>query len=83
MFDLTANEIKVMLSLKNNHFGEGDCTWSWAVNDSDTPSGITGKALSGVISSLVKKGLLTTSNDGTRDATIDTTTLGREWMKGE
>jgi DNA-binding MarR family transcriptional regulator len=60
MQNLTESEIAVLRSLANNHYGDkGDGVWSWAVNHSDTPSGITGKALSGVMGSLAKKGLIT------------------------
>lgn len=59
MSDLTQNEVAVLKSLANNHYGDdGDGVWAWAVNDSRTPSGITGKALSGVVGSLCKKGLI-------------------------
>jgi DNA-binding MarR family transcriptional regulator len=59
MINLTDNEIAVLRSLANNHYGdEGDGVWSFAINDSDTPSGITGPSLSGVIGSLCKKGLI-------------------------
>ena len=57
--ELTTNEIAVMRSLANNHYGDqGDGVWAWAINDSQTPSGITGKSLSGVVGSLCKKGLI-------------------------
>ena len=59
MTDLTANEIAVLKALANNCYGDkGDGVWSWAVNDSTTPSGIEGKSLSGVIGSLCKKGYI-------------------------
>lgn len=57
--ELTANEVAVLKSLANNYYGDGQGgVWSWAVNDSDTPSGIEGKALSGVVGSLAKKGVV-------------------------
>lgn len=62
--NLTANEIAVMCALANNYYGDngdsdnGDGVWSWAINDSYTPSDVTGKSLSGTVSSLIKKGLI-------------------------
>tara|TARA_R110002020_G_scaffold130222_2_gene291399 strand:- start:248 stop:562 length:315 start_codon:yes stop_codon:yes gene_type:complete len=66
---LTESETKVLIALATNHYGgldDHDPTWSaccvgWrdSINDSSFPSGIEGKALSGVVGSLSKKGLLT------------------------
>lgn len=59
--NLTDKELAVLKSIANNNYGDqGDMIWAWAVNDSRTPSGITGHALSGVLSSLHKKQLIST-----------------------
>lgn len=59
MSNLTPNEVAVLKSLANNTYGYGgDGVWSFAINDSDTPSGLTGKVLSGTVASLCKKGLI-------------------------
>lgn len=68
---VTHNEMAVLRSVLNNFYldsTEGEAVinngvWSNCINDSDTPSGIEGKALSGVVSSLVKKGLLGTNGE--------------------
>ena len=77
---LTVNEMKVLKSLAYNDYGEGHATWSWAVNESKHPSGIKGKALSGVVASLVKKGLLKAEGEG-EDSSISTTEAGIAEMK--
>jgi len=65
---LTENEFAVLQSLAFNAYGDGGSdVWAWAVNDSSKPSGITGKALSGVVSSLCKKGLYKTGDAGGKD----------------
>lgn len=71
MIELTDSEQKVLKSLANNNYGDqGDGVWSWAVNESLTPSGITGNALAGVVGSLVKKGLYRSEEyDRTSDRT--------------
>lgn len=65
---LTASETAVILAIAFNHFSDepGAEIWVDSINDSSKPSGITGKALSGVIASLVKKGLVWTSGDTLR-----------------
>jgi len=65
---LTKNEQSVMLAIADNFFQNGDTSyrsavWSDSINDSHSPSAITGKALSGVVSSLSKKGLLGTNDE--------------------
>jgi hypothetical protein len=66
---LTESETKVLIALATNDYAglwghdpkESYCCvgWSNTINDSSFPSGIEGKALSGVVGSLSKKGLLT------------------------
>jgi hypothetical protein len=66
---VTTNEAKVLKSILTNDFTmsngripekfEGtDWIWSDCINDSRYPSGINGKALSGVVSSLCQKNLI-------------------------
>ena len=63
--ELTANEYEVLQSLAFNNYGDGGSdVWSWAVNESQKPSTISGKALSGVVGSICKKGLYKTGDNG-------------------
>jgi hypothetical protein len=79
---LTTNEAAVMLSLKHNHYGtDGDGVWAWAINDSQKPSGITGKELSGVVGSLAKKGYLTSEEYDRGQNVIYMTELGAAYMQ--
>jgi hypothetical protein len=77
---LTANETAVLKSLAFNNYGDGGSdVWSWAINDSSEPSGIEGKALSGVVASICKKGIYKTADAGGKDgAYIYRTELGDE-----
>jgi len=78
---ITDSEYAVLQSLYNNHYGDhGSCTWAWAVNHSEKPSGIEGKALSGVVGSLCKKGLYKADNCKGNDAGLWSTELGDEVM---
>lgn len=58
--------------------GMGRSTWTWSfTDDAAGAAGISVKAVKGVISSLVKKGLLTSENDGPADErTITVTDAG-------
>ena len=79
---LTENEAAVMLSLKHNHYGdEGDGVWSWAINESQKPSGITGKTLSGVVGSLAKKGMLVSEEYDRGQDVIWLKPAGKEYMQ--
>ena len=75
--DTTTLENKVLLAIGFNDYGDGPGTEIWAdcINDSRRPSGIEGKALSGVVASLKKKGLVHCYGDG-RDAGIRMTETG-------
>lgn len=74
---ITESERKVLRSIYTNDFGtNGDCVWADSINDSAEPSGIEGRSLSGVVSSLMQKGLLHSGGYG-RDATIGLTDAGR------
>ena len=75
---LTTNETAVLLAIAFNDFGDGPGTEIWAdcINESSKPSGITGKALSGVVSSLANKGFILCYGDG-RDACIRITETGK------
>lgn len=84
MITLTENEKAVMKSLANNHYGEaGDGVWSWAVNDSQTPSGISGASLSGVIGSLCKKGLIRSEEYEKNEDVIWMNDLGARYILDE
>jgi hypothetical protein len=82
---ITTNERAVLLALVDNHFHDGNqgedekCgQWLWAncINDSTSPSGIDGKALSGVVSNLVQKGLVVTDGNKGREACVRLTPSG-------
>jgi len=76
----TDNEYAVLQSLAFNHYGDGGSdVWSWAVNHSGKPSGIEGKALSGVVASICKKGIYKSHSGYTKnknDDYIERTPLG-------
>lgn len=79
---LTENEHKVMKSLANNDYGDrGNGVWSWAVNESRTPSGLTGKTLSGVVGSLCKKGYIFSEEYEKNEDVIWMTDLGRSYVE--
>jgi hypothetical protein len=82
----TLNELEVLLSIINNDYQTFDksdkaliesATWTFVCED----SGIKGKSLSGVISSLTQKGLVGSTLDG-NDSTIWITELGFEALQG-
>jgi hypothetical protein len=76
--NLTPNETLVLKSLYFNAYGEkGDGVWSWAVNDSHAPSGLTGKVLSGVVGSLCKKGIIRSEYYDKNEDVIWTTDVGK------
>jgi hypothetical protein len=80
--NLTENEAKVMLALKNNDYGDnGHGVWSWAVNHSLNPSGMEGHALAGVVGSLVKKGLYFSDEYEKGEQVLWLTDLGRHVME--
>lgn len=68
MTEITRNEHKVLRAILTNDFQAGG-TWANCINDASEPSGIEGKALAGVVSSLAKKGLLICGGRGS-DATV-------------
>jgi len=79
--NLTENEIKVLNAICHNFYGDGpgDHIWSDSINDSHKPSGIEGKALSGVVSSLCQKGMVETGGDK-KDATCWVTEAGMDYF---
>jgi hypothetical protein len=81
--DLTTGEYKVLRSIAFNEFGDGPGTDIWAdcINGSKYPSGIEGKALSGVVASLAKKGFIRCEGTG-RDATIRIVRISNELLEG-
>lgn len=76
--NLTTNELAVLNALNSNYFsGEpGDWVWSNCINDSNKPSGLEGKALGGVVSSLCQKGLAEQDGNTGREACIRLTPAG-------
>lgn len=71
---LTELEKGVLLGINTSDYGDGlgEAVWTWSAIDEED-----GKKNSGVISSLVKKGLVVTHDSGD-DATIALTILGQE-----
>ena len=67
---ITDSERKVLRSLMTNHYGDSS-TWADCINESDEPSGIEGKALSGVVASLSKKGLVACRSGCGESDTVD------------
>lgn len=79
MANLTENENKMLLSVYNSHYGEnGDCLWAWAHNDSYKPHDLPKTTASGVIGSLVKKGLMYSNDRGGKDDVIGLTDEGQK-----
>ena len=80
--DLTTGEYKVLRAIAFNDFGDGPGTDIWAdcINGSKYPSGIEGKALSGVVASLAKKGFIRSEGTG-RDATIRIVRISNELLE--
>jgi len=77
MTNLTENEIKVLVSVYNCDYGNnGDVVWAWAHNDSTKPHNLPKSSASGVIGSLVKKGLMFSDDHGGRDDVIGITEDG-------
>lgn len=74
MTNATDNERKVLRSLLTNDYGNGP-TYAWVINHSSEPSGVEGKALSGVVASLSKKGFVRCEGTG-EDATVGLTAEG-------
>lgn len=75
-YKTTDNERAVMIALECSNYGNGEC-WSFDINDqSSRPSSVTGRALSAVCGSLIKKGLAHGSGTG-RDQYIALTEDGR------
>jgi hypothetical protein len=58
--NLTAFEIAVLRAIDNSEYGEYllNAVWTFTVADNMQPDGPTGRQLSGVISSLVQKGVV-------------------------
>lgn len=87
MTNFTANEMAVLQALAFNNFSVGMCddfqgaTWSDCINDSEKPSGIQGRSLSGVVSSLCQKGYITSAEYDTNEWTISWTDMGREFAR--
>ena len=96
---ITRNENKVLRAIASNCFNDcnydmpdtyeraGSSVWSWLINDAGEPSGIEGKALSGVVASLNKKGLAVSQRgENAKDDTVYMTEAGFDAMinfKGE
>lgn len=74
MTTLTNNEFSVLHAIDTSEYGEylQDDVWTWSAADYAEPAG---KAFSGTVSSLVKKGLVTSIEDG-EDSSIGMTDSG-------
>lgn len=74
MTNLTDNEFKVLRSLDNSEYGEvlRDDVWTFTIADN---SDLSGKIISGTVSSLVKKGFVKVGGWG-EEATIRMTEEG-------
>ena len=78
MVDVTDKELRVLKAIRGNNFHNDHLTlinpvWADCIHDSKEPSGVTGKAFSGVVASLAKKGLI-----GTDGECISLTAVGEE-----
>lgn len=82
MTTLTKNELAVLKAIDDSEYGDNilDGVWTWSVWDN--VEGVeNAKSFPGIISSLVKKGYVTSSEDsgnGEDDACIDMTNDGFE-----
>lgn len=84
MQHITDNELAVLRAILTNYFHDGlkgretigNLVWADCINDAGKPSGVTGKSLSGVVSSLSRKGLIVA--EGGKDACVCLTTVGYE-----
>jgi hypothetical protein len=86
MTQITENERKVLTAILHNYYNSSvnpvDIeVWSLQIEDSQKPSGLHGRTISGVCSSLAKKGLVTTGGSG-REQTIALTQAGYDEVKG-
>jgi hypothetical protein len=74
MTNITKNELEVLTAIDQSCYGEWlqDDVWTWDVADSVS---VSGKAFSGVVSSLVQKGLVYVGGSG-EDASIGMTDAG-------
>lgn len=91
---ITSNEMKVLRTVCRNDFTgangalpknyseASDWIWSDCINESRFPSGIEGRALSGVVSSLCQKGLLQIDGNSGRDACVRLTEQGFNEVAG-
>jgi hypothetical protein len=76
----TENELRVLNAIRYNYFNSaaepvGHEVWSLQIEDSNRPSGLSGRTLSGVCASLARKGLVKTGGSG-REQTIALTQAG-------
>lgn len=73
---LTELEKDVIIAITENEYSDvpGDPVWSWSVADNTKIANIN--QVSGVISSLVKKGLVVSSEYDKKDSTVELTDAG-------
>lgn len=85
MIKLTQNEIKALQGILDSDYMDGATeakdvvgrpVWSWSANNFDSK-----RTYSGVVSSLVKKGLAVCSDMGTEDACIHMTQEGFDALR--
>lgn len=90
MTSVTHAEMLVLKAVFFNHFspsnGQGketdidEAIWSDCINDSAKPSGIEGKALSALVSTLCQKGFMRSSGSG-QDRCVSVTRAGYDVIK--
>lgn len=72
---ITDRERAVLIAIRDSYYGNGE-TWAADLNDQTaSPSGVTGRALSAVCSSLAQKRLISTAGSG-KDSAINLTPAG-------
>lgn len=79
--NITDNELAVLKAIRDNYYQGGETpvgypVWSDHINDSHSPSGIEGKALSGVVSTLAQKGLVVSEQYSASERTVKLTSEG-------
>lgn len=77
MTKFTANELKVLKAIDDSEYGDTlvDGCWSFSVADN---SDLKPRSIGGIVSSLVKKGILVAGDSGTEDAFVAFTRAGAE-----
>lgn len=76
--NITPNELAVLKAIDDSCYGDylTDAIWTWDISDG---CGLKKSSFSGVVSSLTKKGLVYSGDEGTEDATIEMTSEGANY----